>query len=347
MVARLATKDAETADAKMPRAGRNLLAVSANQDSSGASPVTFAPMGRRHHAAPEEFQVVPTSALAKTARLGRSTAADVGAIKDAPASAIELSALDGDSVPMGRYRSADAGVIEGVSSGAAKNSVSQDPMSPAAPGDTPLRHSPEQAAQHAALMGHFARQLWDLQSVRIQMGNRIAAMERDGLGGEWSILAASINEHTAKAETAAKHQLERIAKKHFMSDWVQLQPGIGLYGFALLLGSVGSLDRFSSYAKLWRYLGLDVVNGRKVSLKKGVKASFSTRGRMTCYQISTSIVRLGKGHWRELYDRKKAEYGETRPDWTPAHRHNAAQHYAVKMLIRAMWREWHRRQAAA
>jgi hypothetical protein len=193
-----------------------------------------------------------------------------------------------------------------------------------------------------ALLGHFARQLWDIQKVRIAMSHRVGAMQRDGLDGVWLAPAQTTADDLKTLEKAIDRQLVRLVKQHPLADWIVGQRGIGLPGFARLLGITGSLDRFATVSKLWAYLGMHVVDGAAPRRKKGEKANWSPQGRVLCHQIAESIVKAGHGPYRAAYDRKKGEYESDRPDWTQARRHNAAMRYAVKTLLKELWIEWRR-----
>lgn len=199
-----------------------------------------------------------------------------------------------------------------------------------------------------ALLGHYARQLWDVQKLRIAQGNRIAAMERDELADTWIAPAHTTMDGLDALEKAIDRQLSGLVKQHPMADWIKGQRGIGLPGFARLLGITGSLDRFATVSKLWAYLGMHVVDGAAPKRKKGERANWSPQGRVLCHLIGESIVKVGKGGpYRAAYDRKKGEYEADRPDWTQARRHNAAMRYAAKSLLKAMWIEWHQSKATA
>lgn len=226
------------------------------------------------------------------------------------------------------------------------------------------------------LLGHYARQLWDVQQQRISAGNRVAAMERDGLGDYAEPARAIVSEYEA-IEKAIDRELTRITKKHFMADWIAAQRGIGLPGFARLLGVTGDISRFSTVSKLWKYLGLHVSDGQAPKRRKGeawthtncqgghlqkckldcktdhhpnctpegVGTAYAPQGRVICHQLGEAIVKVGgDGPYRRAYDQKKAYYESERPEWTQAHRHNAAMRYAVKELIKNLWIEWHTRR---
>lgn len=229
-----------------------------------------------------------------------------------------------------------------------------------------------------AMLGHYARMLLDLQKSRISMGNRVDAMEREGLHPAHMLAAETAESAMEQAETRLKNDLTKLAKRHPMADWIAAQRGIGLTGFALLLGTTGSLDRFPSVSKLWKYLGLHVTPEGIAPKKKkgeawthtncaggthlrtckpacktdhhpnctpdGIGTAYAAQGRVLCYQLGEAIVKVGgDGPYRAAYDRKKAQYEADRTDWPQIRRHRAAMRYAVKTLIKEMWIEWHHR----
>lgn len=246
--------------------------------------------------------------------------------------------------------------------------------------DTQQPHAPQRSgddlARLHALLGHYARQLWDVQKERIGASNRVAAMERDGLGGYAEPARAVVREYEA-IEKGIDRELAKLAKQHFMADWIAEQRGIGLPGFARLLGVTGNIDRFPTVSKLWKYLGLHVVDGHAPRREKGVPwthtncqgghlltckpdcatdhhpnclpdgigTAYAPQGRVVCHQLGEAIVKVGgDGPYRRAYDEKKAYYEAARPDWSQARRHNAAMRYAVKELIKHLWIEWHTRR---
>ena len=195
-----------------------------------------------------------------------------------------------------------------------------------------------------SLMGHYARQFWDIQKVRVAMHNRVAAMERDQVPLEHQMTAVTQLRSLEAVEHAVELHLTRLARKHPMAQWVVQAPGIGLPGFAKLMGITGSLDRFPNVAKLWAYLGMHVVDGQAPQRHKGQKVNWSPQGRVLCHQLAKAIVRVNRGPYREAYDRKKLDYELNRPGWTQAHCDEAAMRYAIKALLRDMWVEWRRHE---
>lgn len=215
-----------------------------------------------------------------------------------------------------------------------------------------------------AMIGHYARLLWDMQQTRVAMGNRVSAMERDGIGEDWRQPATKIVKELKSVESGVNRQLESLMKRHPLREWIERTPGIGLGGIARVLGVTGSLDNFPNIAKLWAYLGMHVVDGIAPKRKRGQKANWSADGRKICYQLADAIVKQRNSPYRAHYDTKKAEYlerertgasecpfGQVHKDKSGkvfkcglAHAHNAAMRYAVKQMLKEMWAEWRRRK---
>jgi len=228
------------------------------------------------------------------------------------------------------------------------------------------------------LLGHYARQHGDIQKLRIAVELRIGAMERDGIQEEQLLpLRAQLDSLDALEHDLDRH-LERLMKRHPIAPWIRAEAkGLSLRTFALLFGITGPLDRFETVPKLWKYLGLHVVDGHSARRTRGERLGFASEGRVRAHLIGTSIVKSGGGgRYREAYDRKRAEYlarprlgdsgcpfgqehraaegkgilacvKEGDEGETSAHVHAAAMRYAVKRMLRDLWKEWRRVVAVA
>jgi len=223
------------------------------------------------------------------------------------------------------------------------------------------------------LIGHYARMLADLQKARIGMRNRIDRFEEYGFQEPQTINAKAAVAGLEQIEHTIDLELRSLVRQHPLAPWIKEQVGIGLDGFARLLGVTGPLDRFPTVSKLWKYLGLHVTpQGTAPKRRKGeawshtdcrfnhlrtckpgcktdhhpncvpggVGTAYAPHGRTLCYLLGESIVKAGKGPYRAAYDEKKAYYEQNRPDWPQIRRHRAAMRYAVKMLIKELWLEW-------
>lgn len=193
-----------------------------------------------------------------------------------------------------------------------------------------------------ALMGHYARQHDEVQRLRIAVGNRVFAMESEALNAAYVAPLKAQRDELEALESAIDRQLGRLVKQHPLGKWVETEArGLSGRSFGLLFGITGPLDRFATVSKLWKYLGLHVVDGGAPRKVRGQKLDYSPQGRTRCYVIGESIVKSGAGgKYRAAYDEKKAYYEAEREEWPQIRRHRAAMRYAVKMLVKDLWVQW-------
>lgn len=178
-------------------------------------------------------------------------------------------------------------------------------------------------------MRHYARMYWDLQKVRIGLSNRIKGAERDGLESSAMNPALDALKLAEKNESGVHNHLRRLARDHFMADWIESQPGIGPEGFAGLIGATGPLDRFATVSKLWKYCGLHVTpegkgakrttgqswshtdctfqhlakckkdcatNHHPNCVPDGVGTAYTPQARVLCRQLADSFIKLTGKH---------------------------------------------------
>lgn len=202
----------------------------------------------------------------------------------------------------------------------------------------------------------------DFQKVRIAMGLRIGAARRDGVADAWLKPLDSAFEELDKIEEGLDRHVVRLAKDHPAAPWLDATHGLSVKLLSRVLAVAGSLDRFPTPAKLWRYMGLHVVDGRAPRKRRGEKLSWAPDGGVVAYRIASTILKVG-GPYRELYDRKRADY-EARPRVGPSecpfgaehttkdgkprkcgtgHLHTAAMRYVAKRVIRDLWRNGRRK----
>src|SRR6266567_5887360 len=129
--------------------------------------------------------------------------------------------------------------------------------------------------------------------------SRCGAMRRDGLAEQWRLPLITAAADLTASEHAINLQLKRLARQHFLSGWIEEAPGIALPGFARLMGVTGPLDRFATVSKLWAYLGMHVQDGEAPRRRAGARANWSEQGRLVCWQLGASIVRVRRGRYRE------------------------------------------------
>ena len=169
--------------------------------------------------------------------------------------------------------------------------------------------------------------------------------------------------------TQVEKQMRQLAKQLPVWPWVEQVRGFGELGLAIIAAETGDLANYATKERVWKRLGLAVIDGERQQRKTGVEAAaahgYSPRRRAEVWSLfSDAMFRLqwagdkdadGKnpvltkkpvavpahpiGPYGEAYARRKART-VTREGWTPGHRHNDARRIMTKVLIEDLWKVW-------
>ncbi len=163
-------------------------------------------------------------------------------------------------------------------------------------------------------------------------------------------------------------EMRKIAKTLPAYGWVSSVRGFGDLGFAIIIGETGDLANYSTKERVWKRLGLAVIEGqkqgRRSNAEEAAKHGYSPKRRAEIWTICDSMFRAQRrgakevdgvevpahslGVYGDVYARRKAYTAvrETGPtDWTPAHRENDARRLMGKALIEDLYRVWNGKQA--
>lgn len=185
-------------------------------------------------------------------------------------------------------------------------------------------------------------------------------------------------------DTLAEHKktVEKLmvddAKALGMQDFVGSTPGFGIVGLAMIVGEAGDLADYANPAKLWKRMGLAVIDGerqRKCTDKQLAEIhGYNPRRRSAMFVIGDSMIK-SQGEYRELYlQRLSVEHGKaisegllpvtsvasTVESWanrglppitkvkavdqkahrSAGHMAHRAQRYMEKRLLRNLWKYW-------
>jgi hypothetical protein len=153
-----------------------------------------------------------------------------------------------------------------------------------------------------------------------------------------------------------------------VSPWVDDVRGFGIGSLAAIVGEAGDLSQYSTVSKLWKRMGLAVINGERQQRKPGAEAldhGYSPSRRSVVWNIGDALFRSG-GYYADLcrerkqYETEKAEaaglkvcpaarikVGEKDECMSHGHIHNRAKRYMEKRLLRDLWRAWRDAEALA
>ena len=174
------------------------------------------------------------------------------------------------------------------------------------------------------------------------------------------ITARSVLEKERKS--TEKH-MEKKAKELPVYAWVEQVRGFGALGLAQVVGEAGSLSNYATVSKLWKRLGLAVINGERQQRKPGAESllhGYSPSRRSVIWTMGDSLFRAN-GEYADVCRARKererekaaeegltvapsakipaAKQAEYRSD---GHIHNRAKRYMEKRLIRDLWAAWRR-----
>jgi len=141
-----------------------------------------------------------------------------------------------------------------------------------------------------------------------------------------------------------ERRLKELVQKLPVWEWWDSICGLGALGLATIVAETGDLSNYSGPAKVWKRMGVAVIEGERQRKKKGVEAfkhGYSPRRRSVTWVVSDSLLKK-KNIYKELYDDRKAKQSEIWPDRAKGHLHNEARRYVGKRLLLHLWREWRR-----
>jgi len=151
--------------------------------------------------------------------------------------------------------------------------------------------------------------------------------------------------------------MDSAAKSLPIAPWVEGVRGMGMGSLAAIVGECGDLSNYSTVSKLWKRMGLAVVNGerqRRVAGAEAIEHGYSPSRRSVMWNVGQSILkaqsaRIDKetaevlrpaGVYREFYDAIKAI--EIERVETAGHAHNRATRRMEKRVLQDLWVEWRR-----
>ncbi len=214
----------------------------------------------------------------------------------------------------------------------------------------------------------------------VALGEKVAKGKATGIGdsvfAQWSpVILASIRgrAHWDAIESAATKEMERLASS--LPVWTSFGEGVRGFGarsLAVIVGETGDIGSYATVAKLWKRMGLAVMNGvRQGGLRKTASAEdwiahgYSARRRSYMFVIGDVLVK-NKGTYREVYLARK-EYEREQAAVrglivapsakipvarkaefiSDGHIHKRSQRYMEKRLLRDLWQAWRRTLGAA
>lgn len=151
----------------------------------------------------------------------------------------------------------------------------------------------------------------------------------------------SLHKHRA----AFEHRLEKLAKQLPIWDvWAAGVRGFGAMGLAQIIGECGDLRDYPNPAKIWKRMGLGVIEGerqRRVAGAAAIEHGYVPRRRAIMWNIGNALIKGNRdGEYRTYYLAEKERQRAKLPDAPQAHVHHRAQRHMEKRLLKHLWQAW-------
>ena len=150
-----------------------------------------------------------------------------------------------------------------------------------------------------------------------------------------------------KNRKPVEKRLEALAKDLPVAYMVEEIRGLGYGSLAAIIGEAGDLSVYSNPGKLWKRMGLALVNGRRqgdpgngASADDWIAHGYSPDRRSVMFVIGDVLIKANKGEYRKLYNERKAYEIARDPEIKPIRAHRRAQRYMEKRLLRNLWKAW-------
>lgn len=158
-----------------------------------------------------------------------------------------------------------------------------------------------------------------------------------------------VRESLRLAKMKPEKTLQKLAKQLPVWSWVEGVNGFGALGLAQIVAETGDLNNYANPAKLWKRLGLAVINGksqRRVAGAEALEQGYSPMRRSMMFVLGDSLLKK-QSYYRELYLSRKVyeenklteEDGGYKMIW-----HRRAQRYTEKRLLKHLWQHWRKQE---
>ena len=116
--------------------------------------------------------------------------------------------------------------------------------------------------------------------------------------------------------TQIAHETKRLEKRclklmdEFLAhepiwQWLQRIRGISKVLAINLIRNFGYCEEAKSPSSIWKFAGLDVVDGKARVRKRGEKAQYRPRAKVVSWLIGDSFLKQRTPYYREIYDKEK------------------------------------------
>lgn len=183
---------------------------------------------------------------------------------------------------------------------------------------------------------YLIRQFYRIQEHRIAFGEQIRALKKQKVSV--NPLDSYYKDLQGLEKRMTTYMKDSIQDEAIWTGFLKKTRGIGPILAAGLINLI-DITKARHVSSLWKFAGLDVVNGAAPKRKKGVISTWNPLMRNLCWKIGTSLVRTGSPY-REFYDERKKHEQIHHSDLKKFHIDRRARRYMVKRFIADLWLHW-------
>ena len=121
---------------------------------------------------------------------------------------------------------------------------------------------------------HAAGNLYDLQKLRIQSGNRAGSLTAELDERDKEFMAAMSSGLDNVEQIAEKHLKRHLKGYPIYEKWLKKQSGCGVKMSGVIISSI-NIHKADTVSKVWAYCGLSVVDGHAQRRVKGQTAKYN------------------------------------------------------------------------
>lgn len=215
----------------------------------------------------------------------------------------------------------------------------------------------EQRKRVDLALGSFLRMMlgWSLnlpEKERNAIAKQAAELMDDATGSEWETIVDASSKARKPFEDIEKQALKEMGRlAELLPVWDSFGKNIRGFGpasLAVILGEAGDLSNYATIAKLWKRMGLAVMDGvrqgglnKNASKEDWIVHGYSPMRRSRMWNIGDALIKGNRdGEYRSAYLARKAYELARDPEMKPIKSHRRAQRYMEKRLLKHLWQAW-------
>lgn len=193
----------------------------------------------------------------------------------------------------------------------------------------------------------------DRAAIADRVQDLIAAVQKgkesdDPLYDEYLPIILTTLECGSPAEEQYKYaikELESRTRRLPVWEWAKDVKGLGAKSLGEIIGEAGDLSNYATIPRLWKRLGLAVLDGHRqgnpgkgATAEDWIEEGYRPSRRAVMWVVGGNLMK--KRTYREEYLARRAHTETTHPEWTDKHRHDDANRYIQKRLLKHLWQAW-------